>query len=167
MLQEKLELLNTLLAIPQLSVELLSTWLRFKVPELPDRTTVAFVLQLATGGVLSITTTLEEQVELLLEASLTVSVIGLLWPMFEQLKVQLAGEKFKVTHTSDEPLFTADGKSVAELFTSVTVTVVLQIAVGAILSTTVTLEEQVEVPPFAEVTVSTTVLLGPRLAQVN
>ena len=152
-------------AMPQLSVEPPSTCAADKVA-VPfwSRFTVAF-WHVAVGLALSLTATVAVQVAVRPLLSVTVKVTTLL-PTLEQLKDEVDSERLAMPQLSEELLSTCDAATVAAPPLFKLTDKFWQIAVGLVLSTTVTVAAQVEVLPWPSLTVSTTLLL-PVLAQVK
>ena len=114
--------------------------------------------QTAVGLVLSSTVTVAVQVEVLPLTSVTVRVT-VLAPTFEQLKLDGATLIPARPQLSEEPLLMSDAVIVAEPLPSRATVMSRQIAVGAILSSTVTIAVQDEVLPVGSVAVRVTLLL--------
>ena len=110
-----------------------------------------------TGGVTSFTVTVAVQVEVLLDASVAVSVT-VLPPAPPQLKVVGVMETVGVPQLSVEPLFTCAAVTEAELPTRLTETF-WHLATGAVLSMTVTMAIHWPWLPLASCKESVTTLL--------
>src|SRR5690606_30805475 len=118
--------------------------------------TVAF-WQTAVGATLSCTVTVAEQVAVLPLLSVAVRVT-VLAPVFEQSNAVLLSDSEAMPQASALPLFTAATARVALPAASSCTVAFWQTAVGATLSCTVTVAEQVAVLPVLSVAVRVTVL---------
>src|SRR5580658_10656490 len=119
----------------------------------------------AVGAILSSTVTVAVAVEALPLSSVTVSVT-VLAPRLEQVNAVLLRLNDAIVQLSVEPLFTAAAVVEALPVASKYIVTFCATAVGAILSSTVTVAVAVEALPLSSVTVSVTVL-APRFEQVN
>src|SRR5688500_8959496 len=121
--------------------------------------------QIAVGATLSSTVTVAVQVEVFPLTSVTVKVT-VFGPTLAQVKLVISKARLWIPHASLLPLSICAAVIVALPDASNCTVMFWQIAVGAILSSTVTVAVQVDVFPFTSVTVKVTVF-GPPLAQVQ
>ena len=119
--------------------------------------------QLIAGSTLSSTVTVAVQLELLPLLSVTVSVT-VLAPTSEQVKPEVLTVLVSMPQASVEPPSTSAAVMVAEPLASRSMVMFWQTAAGRVLSSMVTVAEQVEVLPAASLAESTTVL-APTLEQ--
>src|SRR5258708_4808618 len=153
------------LLMPQTSLLPPSTSAAASVPlPVPSRTTVA-ALHLAVGGVLSTTVTVAVQVAtfLLLSVTVKVTVFG---PTLAQVKVFGLTLRLLMPQISLLPPSTSAAASVPLPAPSRTTVAALHLAVGGVLSTTVTVAVQAASLLLLPVTVKVTVF-GPTFAQVK
>lgn len=152
------------LAIPQLSVLPLFTspMLRVACPELFRK--IDGFLHLAVGPVMSRTVTFAVQVDVLPPTSVALNV-AVCTPICEQLNV--LGVSVKVREQlSEEPLFTVIAGTVTEPFAPRLAVTFLHFATGGFTSLTVTVALQVAVLPFPSLAVRVTRLF-PTLLQLK
>ena len=156
--QLKLVWLSTRLAIPQASLEPLSTEVGATntLPVISRAATTSW--QSATGSTLSSTVTVAEQELILPLLSVTVNVTGLA-PTLAQAKLVWLSTRLAIPQASLEPLSTAVAEVLPLPLTSNCTVTSWQRATGATLSSTVTVAKQEEELPLLSVTVSSTLTL--------
>src|ERR1043165_3315501 len=153
-------------AIPQASLEPLSTSDAAMVAWPVASRLIVIFWHLATGLTLSSTVTVLEQLELFPLASTRVRVT-VLGPTLAQVKaLGLTLREAMPQAASLEPLSTSAAVLRAWPVASSCTVIFLQAATGAVLSTTVTVAVQLSLLPLLSVTVKVTVF-GPTLAQVK
>ena len=133
---------------------------------LPSKATTIF-LQIAFGPTASITVAVEVHVELLPYPSVTVKVTGTILPACAQVK--LLGDTASVTavQLSVDPLFTSEARRVAfPLPSKNTFTFPTQEAVGAKISSALTIAVHVLLLPAPSVTIKCTVA-GPKVISLQ
>src|SRR6056297_3136766 len=137
-------------AIPQLSEDPPSTK-EGSMEIAPSTKETAMSWQMAIGSTLSSTVTVAEQVEAFPLTSVTVSVTAFA-PTSEQSKSETSRPKEAIPQLSEEPLSISSAATEALPIASSCRIMSWQMAIGSILSSTVTLVEQVEAFPLTSVT---------------
>jgi hypothetical protein len=149
----------------QLSVEPLFSWAAV-ILAVPDKfKSTEIFWQMAVGATLSITVTVAVQVAVFPFTSVTVKVT-VLAPKSEQSNEEGETDNEAIPQLSELPLFTCAAVTLAFPDASKATVTFWQIAVGGIISLTVTIPAQVAVFPFTSVTVSVTVF-APTLEQLK
>ena len=164
LLQSKSVLSTVILSIEQLSVDplFISATVIEALPELSIATSIS-LKHIASGAILSTTVTSAVHVVSKLLPSVTVSITEFT-PKSSQVKVVFEAESVIVEQLSLEPLLISAAVILPLPLASNSTVMLEQIAVGGILSTTVTFAVQVETLSLVSVTVSVTVL-APKSAQ--
>src|ERR1043165_3606632 len=153
------------IAMPQASVEPLSTCPAVIVAVPKASSCTVMFWQLATGAILSSTVTVAVQVEVFPFTSVTVRVI-VLGPTLLQSKALISSVEDVVPQASVEPLSISAAVIEALPVASNCIVMPWQLTTGLIVSITVTAASQVAVLPLTSVTVSVTVFT-PTSAQVK
>jgi hypothetical protein len=122
-------------------------------------------LEIARGAIVSATVTTEVQVVVFPETSVTVMVTVFV-PILAQVKECGLTEKVAMAQLSVDPLLTANESIVTVPALSNCIVIFLQVAIGAIVSETVTVETHCDEFPDASVTVKVT-LFAPIFEQIN
>jgi hypothetical protein len=122
-------------------------------------------LEIARGAIVSATVTTEVQVVVFPETSVTVMVTVFV-PILAQVKECGLTEKVAMAQLSVDPLLTANESIVTVPALSNCTVIFLQVAIGAIVSETVTVETHCDEFPDASVTVKVT-LFAPIFEQIN
>jgi len=153
------------LAIPHASEEPLFT-ANESIEALPVLSkSMDIFLEIARGAIVSAIVTTEVHVELLPDASVTVNVTVFV-PILAQVNTCGLTEKAAIVQLSVDPLLTANESMDAIPTLSNCAVIFLQVAIGAIVSETVTVETHCDEFPDASVTVKVT-LFAPIFEQIN